>query len=123
MKVTVLAASSDFSILSTAVCKHVLEGVALFLPFFWSHHFFFYITFVSLFVFQARTPLPVDQPSDSEVSSEAEGGVTDTGDCTIVGYLKPRHERTPEIITLSDTDEDVNVNLVGISVSLECHNK
>lgn len=41
----------------------------------------------------------------SSSSSEASGN-----ECEVVGYVKPRHERTPEIIDLLSSDaETVNV--------------
>ncbi|PSN49562.1 hypothetical protein C0J52_09747 [Blattella germanica] len=66
--------------------------------------------------------LPIDQPSDSEVNVSSDTSFVRDGDgnrrsvdgndsetCMIVGYVKPRHERTPEIITLSSSDTDVDV--------------
>ncbi|XP_063226036.1 E3 ubiquitin-protein ligase Topors-like [Bacillus rossius redtenbacheri] len=44
--------------------------------------------------------------SDSTVDLEVNDA---DSDCMIVGYVKPRHERTPEIITLA-SDEELGVN-------------
>lgn len=45
---------------------------------------------------------PVSVYTISSTSSESEN------ECEVVGYVKPRHERTPEIIDLSSSDEKGN---------------
>lgn len=35
-------------------------------------------------------------------------------DCEVIGYVKPRHERTPEIIELMSSDpEEINISQVS----------
>lgn len=35
-------------------------------------------------------------------------------DCEVIGYVKPRHERTPEIIELLSSDpEEINISHVS----------
>jgi hypothetical protein len=45
--------------------------------------------------------------------SQSNGG-NDSDGCVVIGYVKPRHERTPEIITLLSSDpeagDDVTVS-------------
>jgi hypothetical protein len=87
--------------------------------------------------------LPVDQASDSDInnlsSSHSDtslpGGPQhlpmsnnsaepqpsqlnedyDSDDCVIVGYVKPRHERTPEIITLVSSEPEAEEGEVVVS--------
>jgi hypothetical protein len=89
--------------------------------------------------------LPVDQASNSDVNnlSSSHSDISLSGDlqdfvrssevgegeplqsndgndsdgCVFVGYVKPRHERTPEIITLLSSDPEAGENDVTVSIS------
>ncbi|XP_063975668.1 E3 ubiquitin-protein ligase Topors-like [Diachasmimorpha longicaudata] len=50
--------------------------------------------------FQSR--IPTGSPTIFTISSNS-----DESDCEIVGYIKPRHERTPEIIEISSSDGEI----------------
>lgn len=90
--------------------------------------------------------LPVDQASNSDVNnvSSSHSDISLSGDledltgsiviaeaeplqsnegndsdgCVVVGYVKPRHERTPEIITLLSSDPEAEDGDVTVSRSL-----
>jgi hypothetical protein len=89
--------------------------------------------------------LPVDQASNSDVNvSSSHSDISLSGDlqdltrsievaevepvqsnegndsdgCVVVGYVKPRHERTPEIITLLSSDPEAEEGEVSVSRSL-----
>jgi hypothetical protein len=51
------------------------------------------------------------QPSQSNEGCDSDG-------CVIVGYVKPRHERTPEVITLLSSDPEVEEGEVTVSRSV-----
>jgi hypothetical protein len=89
--------------------------------------------------------LPVDQASNSDINnlSSSHSDISLSGDlqdlarssgiaeteplqsnegndsdgCVVVGYVKPRHERTPEIITLLSSDPDAGEDDVTVSRS------
>jgi hypothetical protein len=54
----------------------------------------------------------------AEVEPLQSNGVNDSDDCVVVGYVKPRHERTPEIITLLSSDPEAGEGDVTVSRSL-----
>jgi hypothetical protein len=89
--------------------------------------------------------LPIDQASNSDVTnvSSSHSDISLSGDvrdltrnsevaeveplqsnegndsdgCVVVGYVKPRHERTPEIITLLSSDPEAGEDDVTVSRS------
>jgi hypothetical protein len=99
--------------------------------------------------FCLQNVLPVDQESDSDISnlSSSHSDISlpsdsqhlptssdlaeaqplqsnqdyDSEDCVIVGYVKPRHERTPEVITLLSTDPEAEEDEVTVSTVMSTY--
>ena len=55
--------------------------------------------------------IPYTVPDVLTISSDSS---TSDFECEVIGYVKPRHERTPEIIELVSSDpEEINVSQVS----------
>ena len=52
-----------------------------------------------------RIQLPYTAPDILTISSTSSSS---ENECEIIGYVKPRHERTPEIVDLSSSEAEVN---------------
>lgn len=57
-----------------------------------------------------RGETPYDVPELLIVSSSSSES---DGECEIIGYVKPRHERTPEIIELLSSDSEHSVSHIS----------
>lgn len=54
--------------------------------------------------------IPYNVPNVLTISSDSSSS---DNDCEVIGYVKPRHERTPEIIELLSSDpEDINISFI-----------
>lgn len=54
--------------------------------------------------------IPYNVPNVLTISSDSSSS---DNDCEVIGYVKPRHERTPEIIELLSSDpEEINISYI-----------
>ncbi|KDR19617.1 E3 ubiquitin-protein ligase Topors-like [Zootermopsis nevadensis] len=58
-------------------------------------------------IISRRRHLPTSSDHAEDQPSQSNEGYNSSDDCVIVGYVKPRHERTPEVITLLSSDPEV----------------
>lgn len=55
--------------------------------------------------------IPYNVPDILTISSDSS---TSDNDCKVIGYVKPRYERTPEIIELLSSDpEEINISHIS----------
>lgn len=66
--------------------------------------------------------LPASNGEEEDKPSQSNEDLNSSDDCVFVGYVKPRHQRTPEVITLlsSDLEADEGEEMVSPAMFARC---